>query len=83
MNHVLVGVDALVTENRDDIGAAVKSARGSLADMQTTLATINEHIDSVMYHLEGSTREMHEVARALRENPSRLVRPPATAGATP
>ncbi|MBI4696661.1 MAG: MCE family protein [Gammaproteobacteria bacterium] len=83
MNHVLVGVDALVTDNRDDIGAAVKSARGSLADMQTSLATINEHIDSVMYHLEGSTREMHEVARALRENPSRLIRAPATASPTP
>lgn len=74
MNQVLSGIGQLVTDNDQDVAQAVRGARLSMQEMEATLSTINENIDTVMYHLEGSSRQMHELARALRQNPSRLLK---------
>lgn len=83
LDTVVGSVDRLVTTNEPDLTAAVQSARSSLEQMATTLTAINERIDSVMYNLDGSAQQMHELTRALRDNPTRLLRAPAPAANSP
>ncbi|MSR13897.1 MAG: MCE family protein [Gammaproteobacteria bacterium] len=78
MDGVLVHLDGVILNNEGDITDTVKGARRSLAQMETALTTVNERIESVMYNLDGSARQMHELTRALRENPTRILRTPAT-----
>ncbi|MGH8597595.1 MAG: hypothetical protein ACREXT_13135, partial [Gammaproteobacteria bacterium] len=77
MDEVLKDLDTLVDTNDDEITATVKSTRRSLAQMEAAMITVNENIDSVMYNLDGGAREVHELARSLRENPTRILRSPA------
>jgi phospholipid/cholesterol/gamma-HCH transport system substrate-binding protein len=74
MQDVLNSLGALVDDNDEDVRAAVVSARAALGDMEATLDSVNERIDTVMYNLDGSSRQMHELTRALRENPARILR---------
>lgn len=69
-------VDGLVEKGGGDLTRAVRDAREVLARLDSTLTIIDEDIDTVMYNLDGSARHMHEFARALRENPARLLRSP-------
>jgi phospholipid/cholesterol/gamma-HCH transport system substrate-binding protein len=48
--------------------------KASLIDLQKTLSVISTHIDSITNHLEGSSRNMHEFTRQIKENPSLLIR---------
>lgn len=85
MNQVLNALGGLVANNDEDIRGTVQGARASLQQMESALTTINERIDTVMYHLEGSASDVHELTRSLRENPARLVRgtPPAAKAPPP
>lgn len=74
MNGVLHGLDALVAGNDQAIGESVAHARAALMRLESSLTTIDENIESVMYHVEGSAQQTHELARSLRENPARLLR---------
>lgn len=76
MDGTLRRIDGLVEHNEEDITRTVKSARAALAKMEATLTVIDEDIDTVMYNLDGGARQMHELARALRENPTRILRTP-------
>jgi phospholipid/cholesterol/gamma-HCH transport system substrate-binding protein len=67
MSGVLNELGALAGENREDL-------RGSVEDLRKTLRTVSGSIDSTVYHLEGSSRNMHEFTRQIRENPSLLIR---------
>jgi len=67
-------VDALVAQNEGEVTASVQHARTALQKMEATLTVINEDIDTVMYNLAGGARQMHELSRALRENPTRILR---------
>lgn len=82
MSDVLGDVDALVTRNDRAVGEAVAHARAALVKLDSSLGVVDEQIGSVMYHLEGSAQQTHELTRALRQNPARLLRgaaAPATA----
>lgn len=70
MDKVLVGIDELVSNNEDDLQATVSQLR-------TALEIIATNIDSVTYHLEGTSRNIHEFSRYLRANPGALLRSPA------
>ena len=83
MNDVLRGLDALVADNDDEIGASVDSARDALQRLESSLTTIDQNIETVMYHLEGSAQQTHELTRSLRQNPARLLRGSATPVANP
>lgn len=76
MDTALARLDALVAANEDDVTRGVAHARSSLERMDTTLTVINEDIDTLMYNLSGGARQMHELARELRSNPSRILRSP-------
>lgn len=79
MEGTLKRIDALVAMNEGDITASVQHARTALERMEATLTVINEDVDTVMYNLAGGARQMHELSRALRENPSRILRSPEPA----
>ncbi|MGD9602103.1 MAG: MlaD family protein [Gammaproteobacteria bacterium] len=76
MDAALVRLDALVAANENDLAGSITHARSSLEKMDTTLTTIAEDIDTLMYNLSGGARQMHELARELRANPSRILRSP-------
>jgi len=46
----------------------------SLADLHKTLSVVSTHIDAITHHLEGSSRNMHEFTRQIKENPGLLIR---------
>ena len=62
----------------DDVGDMVETNSNkldsSLADLQKTLLVISTHIDAITHHLEGSSRNMHEFTRQIKENPGLLIR---------
>lgn len=66
MNEVLLDIDGLVVDNEDDIKTSVN-------DLQDTLRVVSENINAIVYHMEGSSRNMHELSRQLRENPGLIL----------
>ncbi|MBI2801477.1 MAG: MCE family protein [Gammaproteobacteria bacterium] len=83
LDTVVGSVGRLASTNEPDLTAAVRNARSSLEQMAATLTAINERVDSVMYNLDGSAQQIHELTRALRDNPTRLLRAPAPAVNSP
>ena len=67
MNQVLLNVDGVITENQD-------SLKASMTDMQKSLNIISQNINAIVYHMEGSSRNIHELSRQLRENPSLILK---------
>lgn len=67
MDDVLTGIDRVVVDNEPDMQAAVR-------ELRTTLEMISANIDTITYHLEGTSRNMHEFSRHLRANPGALLR---------
>lgn len=57
----------LINENRNDLH---KSVTG-LADSSKLL---NSHLNTILYHLDGTSLNLHELSRSLRENPGLLIR---------
>ena len=74
MSGVLASLDALVAENRSEVKDTAKAAGTSMDELETALKTINQHLGTILYNIEGSSRHMGEFARAIRDNPSRLIR---------
>ncbi len=68
--RVLSGVEGMVDENRGDLHGAVK-------ELRQILTTLSLRVDTVGYHLEGSSRNIHEFTRQIRENPALLISAPA------
>lgn len=66
MNEVLIDIDGLVTDNRGGI-------KISINDLQKTLNTVSDNINAIVYHMEGSSRNVHELSRQLRENPGLIL----------
>ncbi|MEE9608773.1 MAG: MlaD family protein [Myxococcota bacterium] len=67
LDEILVAVNGLVRENRDDLSA-------SLSGMREILESMANHIDSINYNLEATTRNMNEFTRQIRDNPGLLLR---------
>ena len=67
MNTLVHNVDGMVIDNTENI-------KGSINEMHKTLAVISKNINAVTYHLEGSSRNLHELSREVRENPSLLLK---------
>ena len=45
-----------------------------MEQMLGALEKVNEHVGTIMYNVEGSTRQLHEFSQAVRDNPARLIR---------
>lgn len=66
LDALLAEVDSLIGESRPDL-------RASASDLRRILATVNEHAGAVAYHLEGTSRNMNEFSRQIRQNPGLLL----------
>ena len=67
MNQVLLNVNGVISDNQE-------SLKASMTDMQKSLNIISQNINSIVYHMEGSSRNIHELSRQLRENPSLIIK---------
>ncbi len=74
MGETLVSIEHLASNNDEAIGAAVANANQSMLEMREALRTVNEHLGTIMYNVEGSTRNLKEFSQAVRDNPARLIR---------
>ena len=88
MNDLLTNIDGtrksmdVLLSNIDnvigDINYTIENNDGklnsSLTDLQKTLFVISTHIDAITHHLEGSSRNIHEFTRQIKENPGLLIR---------
>jgi len=66
INGVIADVDTLIDSSSPQLAAA-------LADVRGTLLSVSETVDTIGHHLEGSSRNMHEFSRRIRDNPSALL----------
>lgn len=83
VDEALSDLDAMVETNDEEVAETIKSAHRSMRQMEAALTTVTERLDSVMYNLDGSARQMHELARSLRDNPTRILRAPSEPVGTP
>lgn len=76
MDGVLLNIDNVVENNRENIHT-------SITDLQRSLGAVSSNIDAIVHHMEGSSRNIHELSRRIRENPGLILRsaPPPEEGA--
>jgi len=67
MDQLVHNVDGMVVDNDENI-------RNSVQDLHQTLDVIAQNINAITYHLEGSSRNIHELSREVRENPGLLLK---------
>ena len=67
MNEVLIDIDGIVSDNREKV-------KISINDLQKTLNIISDNINAIIYHLEGSSQNIHELSREVRENPGLILK---------
>ncbi|MDH3451301.1 MAG: hypothetical protein OEN20_02695, partial [Gammaproteobacteria bacterium] len=66
VNTMIADVDALIKTSSPQVAAA-------LADVRSLLFSVSDTVDNIGHHLEGSSRNMHEFSRRIRDNPSALL----------
>ena len=78
LDKLVVDLDQTVTDNQDDLSASVRSLRHSLD-------VVSERVDQMAHHMEGTSRNLHEFSRQIRENPGSLLSnsPPAETAEQP
>lgn len=67
IDNVIGDINYMIENNDGKMNA-------SLTDLQKTLSVISTHIDTITHHLEGSSRNIHEFTRQIKENPGLLIR---------
>jgi phospholipid/cholesterol/gamma-HCH transport system substrate-binding protein len=72
LEHFIDTLDKIANDNRPDIRQSVK-------DLRHAMDIIDSHIETIAYNLEGTSRNMREFSRALRQNPGALLggKPPS------
>ncbi|MDZ7752032.1 MAG: MlaD family protein [Gammaproteobacteria bacterium] len=81
VNQTRSRVDALLAELQGVVDDNRSNIKISLRDLRRTLDVTARNVDQVAYHLKGTTRNMHEFSRQIRQNPGVLLggKPPAEA----
>ncbi len=67
LDRLLAALSSSVDENRPNL-------RDSSSDLRYILRSVAQNIDAVNYNLEGTSRNMFEFSRLLRQDPSVLLR---------
>ncbi len=75
LEHFIDTLDRITVENRPDLDQSIK-------DLRLTMQSVARHIGAITYNLEGTSRNMHEFSRQIRQNPGLLLggTPPKEAG---
>ena len=81
MDGMLAEFNAIADENRPGIQRTIGAAEQSAAELETALRTVNQHLGAILLNVEGSARHLNEFARAVRDNPTRILR--SSGGAEP
>jgi len=66
VNQVAQSIHAMVERNG-------KNVDKSTADLEYILRTVSQNIDAITNNLEGTTRNMNEFSRLIRQNPGLLI----------
>lgn len=66
LNRLMKDSSELVSENKQAIHVSVEEARN-------TLRTISGSIESIVFQLDNTSRNMNEFSRRIKENPSSLI----------
>lgn len=74
MDVLLSNIDNVIGDINYTIENNDGKLNASLTDLQKTLSVISTHIDTITHHLEGSSRNIHEFSRQIKENPGLLIR---------
>ncbi|MFT4584500.1 MAG: phospholipid/cholesterol/gamma-HCH transport system substrate-binding protein [Gammaproteobacteria bacterium] len=74
MGETLAALKHLVADNTKQFGTTVENANLSMQEMRSALQTVNEHLGTIMYDVEGSARQLHEFSQSVRDNPARIIR---------
>jgi phospholipid/cholesterol/gamma-HCH transport system substrate-binding protein len=74
MDILLSNIDNVIGDINYTIENNDGKMNASLTDLQKTLSVISTHIDAITHHLEGSSRNIHEFTRQIKENPGLLIR---------
>ncbi|HSR62549.1 MAG TPA: MlaD family protein [Gammaproteobacteria bacterium] len=67
MDAVLLNIHQLVESNEENVSASVE-------DLRKSLDVVSMNINSIIHHMETSSRNFNELSRELRENPGLLLR---------
>lgn len=73
VDGVLQGLNRIITENDEDVNQAA-------ADLSASLRTVAQHVNTIVYNLESTARNMNEFSREIRENPGLILRGTAAEG---
>ena len=66
LDNLLNEGDQIVTGNKKDI-------RTSIVEVRDTMQTISGNIESIVYQMDNTSRNMSEFSRRIKENPSSLL----------
>jgi phospholipid/cholesterol/gamma-HCH transport system substrate-binding protein len=67
LNQLFGASHEILEENSIDV-------RKSVSELRVSSELVAQHLNTILYHLEGTSRNMHELSRSLKENPSLLLR---------
>ena len=67
LDGILEKVDRVVDDNEENVHA-------SISDLQRSLEVVAQNINSIVHHIEGSSRNVNELTREVRENPSLILK---------
>ena len=66
VDNLAGNLDRLVEDNKGNVDQSLK-------DIQYTLSAVSATVDSIVHNLEGTTRNMNEFSRLIRQNPGLLL----------
>ncbi len=66
-------IDDLVLAVDDMIGANRENVDKSVTDVQFALRALTQSLGSILYNLDGTSRNMNEFSRLIRQNPGMLL----------
>ena len=66
LDEILKGSKSLLTDNNEDI-------RHSVIALRKTMDVVSENIQSIIYNMDSSSRNMNEFTRQLRDNPGVIL----------
>jgi phospholipid/cholesterol/gamma-HCH transport system substrate-binding protein len=66
VDNLTGNLDRLVENNKGNVDQSLK-------DIQYTLSAVSTTVDSIVHNLEGTTRNMNEFSRMIRQNPGLLL----------
>lgn len=79
IRSVMTEVEDLVSENGPRVKTTMAQLDRASASLERTSAVVAEEIDTIVHNLSTTSRNMNEFSRAVRDNPSRIIRSvPAT-----